>query len=64
MAEHGWNQNDTSIDNIGYDKETNTFRLYDFGLASFNDNLHDKLTRDLRSLDTSIKFNLELLKTP
>jgi hypothetical protein len=62
LAEHGWNQNDTSIDNIGYDKNTNTYRLYDFGLASYNQNLHDKLTRDLKSLDTSIKFNLELLK--
>jgi hypothetical protein len=63
LAEHGWNQNDTRIDNIGYDKDTNTYRLYDFGLASYNENLHDKLTKDISNLDTSIKFNLELLET-
>lgn len=62
LAEHGWNQNDTSIDNIGYDKDTNTYRLYDFGLASYNESLHIKLTRDLRCLDTSIKFNISLEK--
>jgi len=62
LAEYGWNQNDTSIDNIGYDKDTNTYRLYDFGLASYNESLHIKLTRDLRCLDTSIKFNIGLEK--
>jgi hypothetical protein len=59
LYDHGWNHNDTSIDNLGYDATTNTYRLFDFG-ASTNipENLYDNYVTDHDKFDTSFDNNI------
>lgn len=59
LYDHGWNHNDTSIDNLGYDANTNTYRLFDFG-ASTNipESLYDNYVIDHDKFDTSFDNNI------
>ena len=59
LYDHGWNHNDTRIDNIGYDSATNTYRLYDFGLTkNIPADLRKTYLNDQRKLNVS--FNIYL----
>lgn len=62
LKANGWNHCDVSIDNIGFNSETNNFILFDFGLSKFS-SLDDELEKgfytDLTRLNRSIKFHLE-----
>lgn len=57
----GWNHRDVSLDNLGFNSETNNFVLFDFGQAKNNENddgtLEKEFNGDLHSLDRSIKFH-------
>ena len=55
LLQNGWNHRDVSLDNIGYDTETNNYILFDFGISKINysNNIND----DLNSLNKSIKFH-------
>lgn len=54
---------DVSIDNSGYDEDTNSYVLFDFGSARVKTDqveLSESITQDYNSLDRSIRFNLTL----
>lgn len=59
LLKFNWNHRDVSLDNIGFDSETNNYVLFDFGISKMNysDNIND----DLYSLNRSIKFHTEYL---
>jgi serine/threonine protein kinase len=62
LKTNGWNHCDVSIDNIGFNSETNNFILFDFGLSKFSsldDELDKGLYTDLLRFNRSIKFHLE-----
>jgi len=62
LRTNGWIHCDVSIDNIGFNSETNNFILFDFGLSKFSsldDELDKGLYADLLRLNRSIKFHLE-----
>lgn len=62
LVSNGWNHCDVSIDNIGFNSETNNFILFDFGLSKFSslDNeLEKELYTDILRFNRSIKFHLE-----
>jgi serine/threonine protein kinase len=62
LKSNGWNHCDVSIDNIGFNSETNNFILFDFGLSKFS-SLDDELEKgfyaDSMRFNRSIKFHLE-----
>jgi serine/threonine protein kinase len=57
----GWNHRDVSIDNLGFNSETNNFVLFDFGQAKNNEHddgaLEKNFNNDIHSLERSIKFH-------
>lgn len=61
LKNNNWSHRDTSIDNIGYDIESNTFKLYDFGMSEIYDDisiLESNYIKDLESLDRSFNHHL------
>jgi len=62
LKTNGWTHCDVSIDNIGFNSETNNFILFDFGLSKFS-SLEDELEKgfftDLIRFNRSVKFHLE-----
>jgi serine/threonine protein kinase len=62
MQSNGWIHRDVSIDNIGFDSETNNFILFDFGISKFStldDELDKGFTRDINHLEQSIDFHIK-----
>jgi len=62
LKDNGWNHCDVSIDNIGFNSETNNFILFDFGLSKFSpldEELEKGFYNDLMRISRSIKFHLE-----
>ncbi len=58
LKSHGWNQCDTSIDNLGFDQDNKCFSLFDFGGSKQNtDLLEFAYKEDLHSLNRSIRFH-------
>ena len=62
LKEHNWTHGDVSIDNIGFDEETNNYVLFDFGFSKYFENLDDlekAVIHDMNKFKNSIKFNIE-----
>lgn len=60
LSSHGWNHRDVSIDNLGFNTETNNYILFDFGSAKNNrdhEDLDKIFTMDMTSLNKSILFH-------
>jgi serine/threonine protein kinase len=62
MQSNGWIHRDVSIDNVGFNSETNNFILFDFGLSKFStldDELEKGFFTDMNHLDRSIMFHID-----
>lgn len=62
LQSNGWIHRDVSIDNVGFNSETNNFILFDFGLTKFSsldDELEKGFITDLNHLDRSIMFHIK-----
>jgi serine/threonine protein kinase len=62
MQTNGWIHRDVSIDNVGFNSETNNYILFDFGLSKFSsldDELDKGFTSDMNHLERSIDFHIK-----
>lgn len=61
LNSNGWIHRDVSLDNIGFNSETNNFILFDFGLSKFSlndDELFKGNQTDINHLERSILFHI------